>query len=403
MTGTMRIGLVNLITRTADIDGGFLPRLGQENLAPRTDRDLNIVEMGRRLASRGHEVNIYISDAYRPRVPSDRIDGVEIVYVRNRLGSLFPPAVMPFTPSLTSRVSQDRLDVVQSGEMFQLGTLLSWLGSRGGGPRLFVWQELDVLMRGLAGVAQAAYYQTLGRAVARGASYLIPRSLSARGHLIRQGHPEERISPVVHSGVDTEEFRPIDKNACRARFGLEGAERVILAVGRLHPNKGYDLLIRSMTRVTEELPSSVLVIKGSGPSLDELRKLSSGLGLDGNVRIVSDFLSQEEMAILYNSADLYAVSSRVDLFPFAAIEAISCGVPLATCFGRGLRTDIVDMGAGMMIPFEPFPMGDALASLLLDDAKLRSLGRRGRSLALESFDFEVCADRLISIYEGASP
>jgi glycosyltransferase involved in cell wall biosynthesis len=108
----------------------------------------------------------------------------------------------------------------------------------------------------------------------------------------------------------------------------------------------------------------------------------------------------EDMAALYNAADLYVVSSRVDLFPFTAIEAIACGVPLATSFGRGLKTDIVEKGAGSMIAGDPEEMARDLNSLLSDPVGLDRMGATARRLAMEEFDFEMGAERLIDIYAG---
>jgi glycosyltransferase involved in cell wall biosynthesis len=89
------------------------------------------------------------------------------------------------------------------------------------------------------------------------------------------------------------------------------------------------------------------------------------------------------------------------LFPFVAIEAISCGVPLATSFARGLKTDIVDKGGGVMLSQDSKAMGEEMVCLLRDRSKLNGLAREGRNLAAEEFDFEVCADRFLSEYEGA--
>jgi len=249
-------------------------------------------------------------------------------------------------------------------------------------------------------LVQRAFYASLGRKVVTDSAAVIPRSLSARAHLLEQGVPERKLSDVVHSGVDTSTFSPMDQDACRAHFLLEGKGPVLINVSRLHPNKGLDRLILAMKELRKEHPRAMLVIKGKGPWRAYLEGLIRSEGLTDHVRIIAKDLPREEMPMLYCTADLAVVSSVIDLFPFSAIEAIACGVPLASAFGRGLRTDIIDQGAGLPISQAPEMMGKELALILSDSAKLRSMGSVGRRLALDSFDFGVCAERLLTIYGG---
>ncbi len=397
----MKIGLVNLIVKTSDVLSNTSSVMRVSFSPSESDSDLNIVNMGRRLASRGHEVTIYVADVFMPKRSFGSSGGLRIEYLPTRLSSVFPPSVAPFTPLLLSRLKKGNLDVVQSGELFQPGTFLSWLGSEGLTTKMFVWQELDVLMRPPIGYLQKGFYRTLGKAVVSDCSRIIPRSLSARNHLLEQGVPEGKIGQVVHSGVDTRVFKPMDKEKCRKMFGVEDAENVVLAVSRLDPIKGLDTLIRAMAGVVSEIPGSLLIIQGNGPAYPDLASLVKSLGLERNVKFITDSFSHSDMPPLYSIADVLAVTSRIDLFPFVAIEAISCGIPLATSFARGLKTDIVNKGAGVMLSQDFQMMKEELASLLQDQDRLNSLARGGRQLAAEEFDFEICADRFLAEYGGA--
>jgi len=97
---------------------------------------------------------------------------------------------------------------------------------------------------------------------------------------------------------------------------------------------------------------------------------------------------------------MLAVSSRIDLFPFTAIEANSCGVPVATSFARGLKTDIVEKGGGFILPEDEPGMTGKLVELLSDKAQLRSVGASSRQLAETEFCFKVGAQRLVQIFGG---
>ncbi|MGE5379405.1 MAG: glycosyltransferase family 4 protein [Candidatus Saccharibacteria bacterium] len=396
----MKIAIVNLITKTADVQAdASVMRTG--SLRPGTDQDLNIVDTARRLAARGNEVVIYVSDAYRPDSTFSQ-DRVRIEYVPTRLPWLFPPSLAPLTPTLARTLREEDFDVVQSGEVFQPGTLMAWSASRKRDRGMFVWQELDTYMREPLGFLQRQFYATLGRGVVKQCRKVIPRSRSARNHLMGAGVPERKIAPVVHSGVDTAKFRPMSKTQSRERFGIDEDRNVILSIGRMHENKGMDLLVRATDRLRTKDPDCLLVLKGTGPQERYLRSLVRELHLEDNVTVMTDRLDIDGMAALYNTADLFVVSSRIDLFPFTAIEAISCGVPLATSFGRGLRTDIVEEGAGSMLSSDPEGMARDIYSLLSDTVRLDRMGARARELAMKDFDFEVGAERLLEIYSGGS-
>ncbi len=391
----MKIGLINLITKTANPREDMVSLFGSGNLTPPTDADLNIVEFGKRMVARGHEVTIFVADAYLPQRRAPLPDGLRIEYLGTRARFPFAPAFAPFTPSLRQKVGEMDLDVLQAGEIFQTGTVLGWLAS-GGVKSFFVWQELDILMRGVAGRMQRTFYSTLGKTITKRCAAVIPRSTSASNHLAEFGLGE-RTEEVVHSGVDTNAFKPSSKEGCRAKLSLSEYDSVLLSVGRVHPNKGFDIAIEAMAPIAERL-NACLVIKGKGPQLEELRLLARKLGIEERIRFITEYLGRSEMVDLYNSADALLVSSRVDLFPFTAIEAISCGVPVLTSFERGLRTDIVEKGAGMLLPGSPDEMGAAISEALADKDGLSFLGRKGRGLALEEFDFEAMTDRFLRIY-----
>ncbi|MDD1747702.1 MAG: glycosyltransferase family 4 protein [Methanomassiliicoccales archaeon] len=397
----MKLGMINLITKTADLPTAAVPPIAAKNLRPQTDCDLNIVELSRHISCRGHEVTVFAADAFMPKVRCPPEPGLGIDYLRTVLPKVFPAAIFPFTPDLAKRLRHGGYEAVLTAELFQSGTLLSWFAAKDLRTRMLVWQELDVLMRGPAGRAQSIYYRTLGRKVVADMVTIVPRSLSARRHLINSGVPEEKIShEAVHSGVDCGIFHPIQSEKARDHLGLQAHDDVLLCVARLHPNKGLDRIIRAMPRLLERRPSAVLLIKGSGPQLEELRSLVGSLGLQDKIRIITEVIPRDDMPYLFSAADMLVVTSRIDLFPFTAIESISCGVPVATSFARGLKTDIVDQGAGMMLPEALDGISDELASLLEDKQRLRSAGSKGRELALKEFDFEVGAKRLERAFKG---
>lgn len=389
----MNIALVNLITKTADLSKGRTAK----NPVPNSDDDLNIIKLAKAMTSRGHEVTIYISDAYKPVVKCS-LDHVNAVYLPTRLSAIFPPAVFPCTPLLKTYLKQNSFDVVQSGEIFQMGTMYSNSAVKKSLSKLFIWQELDVLMQGMAGTIQKQFYNTLGKRIAKNCK-IIPRSKSAAAHLVGYGFDEEQITQVVHSGVDCSIFKPMDKEESRKAFRLPEDQNVIISVGRLHYNKGMDILIKAAKLIKNENPGFKLIIKGTGPEEGNLRELVRKLDLTDTVLIHTENLDSYDLAKLYNCADLYVLSSRNDLFPFTAIESISCGIPVISSFGRGIETDIISEGAGLMTSQAPENIAESVMALFNDLSRTEMMSCKARDLAVNNFDFSVSAERLCGIYE----
>jgi hypothetical protein len=104
--------------------------IGRTDLGGGSDDDLNITHVSKCLADRGHQVKVFVADAYRPEHETYSSGNPVVEYLPTRLAKVLPPAMFPFTPSLPSSLHRGNFDVVQTGELFQTGTMLSWLNAR---------------------------------------------------------------------------------------------------------------------------------------------------------------------------------------------------------------------------------------------------------------------------------
>jgi glycosyltransferase involved in cell wall biosynthesis len=177
--------------------------------------------------------------------------------------------------------------------------------------------------------------------------------------------------------------------------GLDGTSHTIVAVGRLGPEKGFDLLLQAFARVAPSFQDWDLEIWGEGPDRVSLETLRNRLGLDGRARMPG---TTQDIHTRYLEADLFVLASRFEGFPNALCEAMSHGLPAvaASCSG-GVR-DIVRPGIdGILVPPEDTDaLAEALADLMSDPARRASLGEAARqvvdrfSLECVLDDWEVC-------------
>ncbi|GAB7192039.1 hypothetical protein NUM3379_27480 [Kineococcus sp. NUM-3379] len=147
------------------------------------------------------------------------------------------------------------------------------------------------------------------------------------------------VPPVrtITNGVDTAVFRPDPAAgaAVRAALGVPAGARVLLAAGRLHPQKRVDRAVRCLADLVgagggREGPGPYLLVAGEGPEEARLRALAGELGVTGRVRLTGA-LDRGGMAAYYSAADVCVLTSAWrEGLPMSVLESLACGTPAVT-------------------------------------------------------------------------
>jgi GalNAc-alpha-(1->4)-GalNAc-alpha-(1->3)-diNAcBac-PP-undecaprenol alpha-1,4-N-acetyl-D-galactosaminyltransferase len=147
----------------------------------------------------------------------------------------------------------------------------------------------------------------------------------------------------------------------------------LAAIGRLAPQKGFDLLIDAFARAAEDKPNWSLCILGEGPERRRLEHQIHERGLDGRVRLCG--WVPDPAAVLYN-CDAFVLSSRFEGFPNALLEAMALGLPsIAVDCPSGPAGIIRHEVDGVLVPLGDVPaLTAAIRRLLLDDQLRGRLG-----------------------------
>lgn len=169
---------------------------------------------------------------------------------------------------------------------------------------------------------------------------------------------------VIPNSVDVDAFAgPVDPSCDDA------GPRHLLAVGRLHPQKGFDLLLRAFGDVAAAHPAWNLVVVGDGPEAQRLASLIAALGLEDRVSMPGWVADPRSW---YRSADAFVLSSRWEGFGNVVLEAMASGLSVVSYACPDGPADIIDHErTGLLV--EPESV-DALAAgldRLLGDASLR--------------------------------
>ncbi len=225
-----------------------------------------------------------------------------------------------------------------------------------------------VLARGLRGHAS----NLVERVVARSADVV----LGASGDLVERaralGAQDARPGPVAAPAAAPPRR---SRAAVRAEFGIPARTPLVLSVGRLHPQKRYDLLVDAAARWRSLNPAPVVVIAGSGPSYMALAQRASALRapvtLLGHRGDVPDLLA---------GADLAVVTSDWEARQLFAQEALRAGVPLVATAVGGLP-GLVGDAARLIPPGDVDALDAAVRAVLLDDGVRTDLAARGPARA----------------------
>jgi glycosyltransferase involved in cell wall biosynthesis len=220
------------------------------------------------------------------------------------------------------------------------------------------------------------------RALGRRACRVLAVSEAVKTSLLRAGVPESRIM-VIPNGIDLTPFdTPVDVVSVRARFGIPSDGFLVLAVGRLASEKGYDLLLEAFARLHAALPQTHLAIAGTGPQAEVLWRQAATLRLRG----VSFLGYQAAVAPLYATADVVAIPSRQEGQGMVALEAMAARRPVVASAVGGLPETVLDGETGRLVPPEdPAALSEALRQLYTDAALRRRMGENGRVRVEQEF------------------
>lgn len=177
--------------------------------------------------------------------------------------------------------------------------------------------------------------------------------------------------------------------------------KVILGVGRLHPDKGFDLLVEAFSLCHEHYPDWQLHIAGTGREQDKLENMIKTLGLTERVKLLGE---TNQPQALYATAGIYVLSSRVEGFPNVLIEAMANGLPVTSFDCNSGPADIITNEVnGLLVPGGQV---DALAlsmQRLMADTELRTrLGNEAAKIR-DRYILENISEQWLSLFKQVAP
>jgi glycosyltransferase involved in cell wall biosynthesis len=200
------------------------------------------------------------------------------------------------------------------------------------------------------------------------------RGLGAQTRVVKNGVPAPQL---VHDA--------------RASLALPEGAFVIGGIGRLHHQKGWDVLCEAAGRVRDRMPGAVFVVVGEGEERARLTAMPSCR----NVRFVG---YRRAASSLLAAFDVLVMPSRYEAFGRVAVEAMLTGVPVVASAVQALP-EVLDGQAILIPPDDPEALADALVALAEDPDGRRAMGPAARARAEALFGVDRMAQETADAYD----
>jgi len=378
-----------------------------------------VVEVARRLAERGVEVDIFTRAVSRDVPPvAELAPGVQVRHLTAGPFEDLDKADLPgqlchFTfEVLRAEVAYapGRYDVVH-GHYWLSGQVGAVAKERWGVPLVQSMHTLGRVKNAALAAGDAAEpdVRIRGEAeVVAAADRLVANTDDEARELIRLYDADPARVRTVNPGVDLSVFRPGSRQQARRRLGLPADAVVLMFAGRVQPLKAPDVVLRAAALLTRDpgLARRLCVAFVGGPSGTgradpyRLTELSAALGISPVVRLEPP-CPQHELADWYRAATVVMVPSYSESFGLVAVEAQACGTPVVAASVGGLRTAVRDGVSGILVDgHDPASYARAVPGLLTDPAALARLSAGAREHA-SRFGWGATVDALLRVYTGA--
>jgi len=219
-----------------------------------------------------------------------------------------------------------------------------------------------------------------------------------RGHVADIFELDESRVTVIPNGIDPLDLQPVDDlEQLRAEFAAPG-EQLVLLVGRLVYEKGFQLALEALPPIIERVGNVRFLVAGSGTHEEELKEQAEQLGLMEHGTFMG-WIGDDVLHSLYRIADLCVVPSLYEPFGLVALEAMASGCPCIVADTGGLR-EVVPAGEKVGLRFnggDPEHLGVMIERMLTDD-ELRERLIAEASEHVLSFDWADVARQTSRLY-----
>lgn len=366
-------------------------------------------DLARGLVQRGHHVSVFTSDALDVRethkrisVTKETLEGIKITRFP-RIGPLLHSKflrviVRGFKKEISERIGD--YDVVHLSEVRNyMNMTAADAACRTSVPYFISIFGNLAAQRSFRKRALIYLYDSLWtKKMFHKAGGLLVQNEHEKATCLKYGITSSRVkfSPLPVHFSNFKDLPPRGK--FRKKFGISSEAKIVISLGRLHRDKGFQFLLKAFTSLRER-QDIILVIVGADESYGEaLKKQAEDLKVKNRVIFPGALYNRDKLEAFVD-ADVFALTPLVyEETSLAALEACASGLPVIVS-DRNSIPWLEDYGAGMEIAHDEKALSEALQLLLSDEKKRNEMGRRARAMIEEKFSVEKVVEELEGIFK----
>jgi glycosyltransferase involved in cell wall biosynthesis len=363
-------------------------------------------KISKKLVERGHEVTVYTTDGFKSKLNVEKnkpvdVDGIRTYYFRSLSSYLAREMVLPipyYLPIVARRELRD-FDVIHIHEhRMMLAVVVHHYAKKCGVPYVLQAHGSVVPYTQKGQRFKNIVGQFFGYKILKDASKVIALTRTEAEQYKKIGANDEKIT-IIPNGIDPSDYDSLPgRGEFRRKYSIGADEKTVLYVGRLHRNKGIDLLVKAFADLVKELDDVRLVIVGPDDGYrSPLEDCIKELKVDDKV-LFTGFVSNEEKIAAFVDADVF-VTPSFSGFPVTFLEACACGVPIITT-SKGDTLDWIHDKVGYVMEYDKDRLQHAIFKVLSDERLRRIFGERGKKLVREEFGWSGVVEKLEKVYEG---
>jgi starch synthase len=220
---------------------------------------------------------------------------------------------------------------------------------------------------------------------------------------------------VIHNGIDTTEYSPVDGRSALAAHGLDPERPTAIFVGRITRQKGVVHLLEAATHMD---PDVQLLLCAGAPDTPEIAAEFAAMVAAlrqrrAGIVWVQDMLPRPEIVALLAASSVFVCPSIYEPFGIVNVEAMGCGTAVVASAVGGIPEIVVEGETGRLVHFvrdkagnpldrEKFArdLAKAVCDVALDPAVNRRMGQAGRQRAVEHFSWPSIAEETLALYRS---
>ena len=358
-------------------------------------------EQCRRLSKMGYEMTVLTSQLGKEN--ENIIDGIKVLHypAYHSVERLGVPVPIPKPSSLdVFRKVIEESDLVHAhGHPYISSHIACRLARKYGKPFILTQHNTFVDYESWLNLAEHVNDFVFCRRTLRASDRVIAVSQKTLEYVLRLGAIKFKTM-ILYNGVDLDRFHPINKGESRRKLNLPENKFLVLTVRRLVYKNSLDTLIDAASSIIHRNPNVLFVIVGRGPDAAFIKRSTKRLGIDKNV-ILRGSVSDEDLPLYYDSADLFVLSSRSgEGFPLTVLEAMASGLPVIATNTGGTAEAIRNEINGILVPpKKPSFLASAILELLASEEETRKMGRAARRMVEQEFTWEKNVYQLKKVYD----